>query len=170
MTSKYTEQTKATIAEMLRDTGSDAIAFKTAGISKNTYYRWIQEYEEFSVLTEEAKFEYLQGNKKILRVLAFNALYKALTRGSRSIRTVRKRVPGKSKKMVVIEEVVTEVDNGVPQWAIERVLGKMSDELESVNKLVEVGWYSEEAATSIAEQLEDTSEKVKEILTRHAIE
>ena len=50
---------------------------------------------------------------------------------------------------------------GVPQWVIERILGKPLDELEAVKCLIESGWLPYSVLKETTESLDEIRERIQ---------
>jgi hypothetical protein len=62
---------------------------------------------------------------------------------------------------VIHKEIVKKVKRGVPQWAIERVLGKSVDELEAVKCQVESGWLPSSILKETTESLDEVCDRIR---------
>ena len=166
---KYNEITIAAICETLELTGSDYAAWNAGSISKATYYSWAKEREEFKFKLIKAKAKFLRRNQGIFKDLALNSMYKTLVEGQvqRWHTTIKER--DENGNLVVTSVKENEVHKGVPQWLIDRVLGKPMEELEAVTRLVEGNWFNEEAVTEISSSSEKFTQEVRQILTKNSM-
>lgn len=146
-----------TILEAVRHSGSDRAGWEAGGISEATYYRWQQEFQEFRELLAKRKQVYRLNCSEKLKLQATKSFEDYLFNGVEEVWTTHETIQSGSN--TICKEIVKKVKRGVPQWAIERVLGKPVDELEAVKCLVETGWLP----SSI---LEETSESLDELRDR----
>jgi transposase len=157
---RYSAQTVETILEAVRHSGSDRVAIEAAGVSQATFYRWQQEYEEFREGIAQAKLEYRKNCSDVLRQQAQwsfeDYLFGRVVEEWTTHETVR------DGDKTIYTEVSKRVKRGVPQWAIERVLGKPLDELEAVKCLVESGWIPRHVLIVATESLDEVRDRVRQ--------
>jgi ACT domain-containing protein len=136
---KYTPEKVETILEVLRATGSDkaVILDPEIGISRDTFYKWLKKYPDFSDQVAQAKKHYRITQPKWQRYQANQVLAKYLTEGA--IETWQsEEIAYDAEGNVTGRKVITKtVKRSAPQWAIERVLGKRLDELDAMLTLME---------------------------------
>lgn len=135
---KYTPEVAQKMFDVLAATGSDRAAFEAAGISSSTFYRWKEEFSEFSEGIRAALSEFRDTCPESLVRQANKAFADYLYgRVEISIATIqRKQLADGSTEST---ETVRKLRPAVPRWAIERVLGKPLDILEAVKTLSESG-------------------------------
>lgn len=175
---KYNDSTIEIILKTIAETNSESAAWNAAGISSRTYYAWKKKYEDFAFKIQEARFQFLEQNRMVFRVLALNDLYEALTRGVVQTRTttveelveVKRDEPGASKlELTTTKRTTVRTELGKPQWAVERVLGRNTDEFDAVNRLIEAGWFDSKLVSELPSEIDEFNDRVREILTRNAI-
>ena len=176
--SKFDRATIKKIIKVIRQTNSEQSAWEAAGISKSTYYSWKRKHESFLIEVEHARAEFLEQNFNVFRTLGLNRLYEALTKGvvQTHVTVVKELVETKDKegnrvnKLTTTQTTSVEKHLGTPQWAIERVLGRTVDEIDAVNKLIEAGWFDSKATSKLPEEVDRFNNRIREILTKNAIE
>lgn len=159
---KYSAQIVEKILEALQHSGSDHVAIEAVGISEATYYRWQQEFQEFRELVAHSKQTYRERCPEQLREKAMMALLDYLYGRVEETWTSEETIIESNK--VITKSSIKKVKRGVPNWVIDRILGRPVDELEAVKCLVESGWlpYSVLAATS--ESLDTACDRIRRAL------
>ncbi len=156
---RYSAQTVEMILDALRHSGSDRAAIEAAGVSSAAYYRWQQRYREFREGIAQAKFEYRQNCPDLLRQQAQwsfeDYLFGRVVEEWTTHETIR------DGDKTIYREVSKKVRRGVPQWAIERVLGKTMDELEAVKCLVESGWSPRHVLIVATKSLDEVRDRIR---------
>lgn len=141
--SKYTPDTVKTILDAIAQIGTDQAGYESAGVSKDTFYEWLNRYPDFSDSVIEARRQFQDLCPESLIAAARKALADQIHgRATKTETTVKKkRVRAKPKDdepepedgaddfLDVEEEVTTKTMTLLPpKWAIERVLGKSDHE------------------------------------------
>ncbi len=180
--SKYSPEIAELICETIERTGSEKTGYLSAKISKSTYGKWKEEKEGFALKVIEARYKFLQQNAKIFRMLAVNAMYDTMCNGqvtcTKTTKKERVQVEEKNREGEIVVKsklVVTDVSEkiiyrGIPQYLIDKYSAPPIDEFTALNKLIEAGWYHDDAVAEIPEEVEKLKEKVREILLRNRIE
>lgn len=161
-----------TICTTIALTGSDKAAYEAAGISHGTFYKWINSDKvEFVELIEgiaRAREEYRrslsdekirQANKALNEYLYGEAVEEW---GDKT--TISNIHDGEVKSQRVMKTAKT-IKRGVPQWAIERVLGKPLDVLEAIKTLVEAGILPRWIVPVVSEELANARKNVVGVLS-----
>ncbi len=161
---RYSADVVAKILDALRHSGSDRVAIEAAGISTGTFYRWGQQYREFREGIAQAKEEYRKNCPVVLREQAYLSFEDYLYGRVEEVWTTDEIIRDDDK--IIYKEVVRRVKRGVPQWAIERVLGKSVDELEAVKCLVESGWIPRHVLIVATESLDEVRDRVRKAFDR----
>ena len=65
------------VLEHLRESGNVSFACKRAGLSRETYYRWVKEDEDFAVASDSA----IVGGKTYVNDMAHNQLIRSISEG-----------------------------------------------------------------------------------------
>lgn len=126
---KYTKKIVDIIIEAIREYGSDQVAFKTAGISHDTFYSWKRKHADFSDAIAQAKEDFRIANTDTeLGKAALVAAKKILREGKTVTRQIKRgkrttyRKDPETGKMVesefVIEEPTTETVHYPPTEAL----------------------------------------------------
>lgn len=156
---KYTSQIVEKIVEVLRLTGSDRQAFEAARISHDTFYRWVKQYPDFSDALAQAKIDFRERCPEQLREKAMDALLDYLYGRVVETWTIHEIVRDREK--IIHRESTKTVKRGVPQWVIERILGKPIDELEAVKCFVESGWLPYSVLKETTESLDEIRDRIR---------
>lgn len=157
---RYSADVVAKILDALRRSGSDRVAIEAAGISSAAFYRWQQEFQEFREGIAQAKLEYRENCPDVLRQQAHWSFEDYLYGRVEEVWTTHETVRDGDK--IIYKEIVKKVKRGVPQWVIERVLGKTVDELEAVKCLVESGWIPRHVLIVATESLVQVRDRVRQ--------
>lgn len=135
----YSQATLDIIEKELIDHGSNQRAWKSAGISKETFYVWLRDRPKFATLVEKAKQERLFRRQENLKLQADKIVDNYLSNGVVTKITILEE--GTSDKTgSYIKKIIKEVHAPTPVKIIDRVLGKPSDELEAFTAFVNAGW------------------------------
>ena len=71
------QKQQAKVLEYLRESGNVSFACKKAGLSRETYYRWVKGNEDFAILADQA----ICDGKSYLNDLAHNQLMRSISEG-----------------------------------------------------------------------------------------
>lgn len=161
---KYTDEVVQKIIEVIRETGGDKEGYTSAGIHSATFYKWINEKPEFKEAIAQAKVEYrescppvlIRQAKKAFADYLFNRVEETWTSFERGVDET-----GKSWS----KETTKRVKRGVPQWCIERVLGKPIDLLEAVKVLVDANILPRWLVQVVADEVGDARRGITEAFT-----
>ena len=143
----------------MRHSGSDRQAFEAVGVSRDTFYRWIRQYPDFSDALAQAKKAFRKRCPEQLREKAMDALLDHLY--GRVEETWVSREILRDGERTIHRESIKTVKRGVPQWVIERILGKPLDELEAVKCLIESGWLPYSVLKETTESLDEIRERIQ---------
>lgn len=156
---KYTPEVAQKMFDVLAATGSDRAAFEAAGISSSTFYRWKEEFSEFSEGIRAALSEFRDTCPESLVRQANKAFADYLYgRVEISIATIqRKQLADGSTEST---ETVRKLRPAVPRWAIERVLGKPLDILEAVKTLSQAGIVPRHLVELTADEVGSARERI----------
>lgn len=105
------------------------------------------------MLVAQSKQTYRENCSEALKQQASKSFEDYLFNGVEEVWATHETIHASDK--VIHKEIVKKVKRGVPQWAIERVLGKSVDELESLKCLVESGWLPYSILKETAESLDE---------------
>lgn len=158
---KYSAQIVEKILEALRHSGSDRQAFEAAGVSRDTFYKWIRQYPDFSDALVQAKIVFRERCPEQLREKAMDALLDHLYGRVVETWTIHEIVRDGEK--IIRRESTKTVKRGVPQWVIERILGKPLDELEAVKCLVDSGWLPYSVLKETTESLDEIRDRIRAV-------
>lgn len=162
--SKYSPETIEAILDAIRETGSDKAGWRAGGICSTTFYEWCDNYPEFADSVKEAKAEYRKICPEELIKQARKAFSDYLFgRAKITITTFERGVSEKHGSYS--REITKQINPGVPQWAIERVLGKPLDVLEAISTLAEAGilpkWLVEQVSNEISDSRKEIASLIK---------
>lgn len=152
---KYRKDNIDAIVQTLTKTGDRRASWEAAGITESTFYEWMSKHSEFSERILEAEKEWQKNLPKAMKKQAQKAFEDYLF--GRVVETW-KTIDGK-------RIIVKEINRGVPQWAIERALGRPGDILDAVNILVREGVLPEECLDLITTQLQSNIKVIQDILS-----
>lgn len=167
--SKYTSERKERILARIREDGGDRAGWEAGSISKDTFYRWIAEFPDFSDGVARAKEEFRQSCPKHLVVKARRSLSDYLFNGN----IIEREKTGESVKVIedasgniqeIHRETYTEkrIDRmPPPQWVIERILGKNLAVLEAIQVLLAEGVATNEQARVVTDGISRIEEQLK---------
>lgn len=146
---KYNPELVQTILSAIAQAGTDRAGWEAGGISKETFYQWINKYPDFSDGTKQAKAEFRETCPEVLIQQARKAFADHLF--GRVVITQTSFERGATEKLgSYSKEITKRIKLSPPRWAIERVLGKPLDVMEALKILAEAGfipyWVSELAA------------------------
>lgn len=155
-TSKYSEEKEKKLLDALRETGSAKSAWKAAGITKATYYNWLNAHPSLVKKVKKAIDEFERTVAVEWKSEALSALEKYLTGKHKvvSVYTVEKTedvidsetgLPCGQKTTRENRKVVT--TPAPPQWAIERVLGRNLDLSGAIETFTRYGYRGEQTDT-----------------------
>jgi hypothetical protein len=161
--SKYSEEVAQKIFDTLAATGRDEDGWKAGGIGKDTFYRWIREYKEFSDGVKRAKSEWHETCPEVLVRQANRAFGDYLF--GRMEKVVYTKKEGIRGDQPFEEEITQRVPVGIPRWAIERVLGTKIHELEALKTLVDAGWLPRWVIQVAIDELDGVKTTVREVFT-----
>lgn len=161
---KYTPEIVEKILGVIRETGGDKEGYTSAGIHSATFYKWINEKPEFKEAIALAKLEYrescppvlIRQAKKAFADYLFNRVEETWTSFERGVDET-----GKSWS----KETTKRVKRGVPQWCIERVLGKPIDLLEAVKVLVDANILPRWLVQVVTDEVSEARRGVTEAFT-----
>ncbi len=156
---KYSAQIVEKILEALRHSGSDRQAFEAVGISRDTFYHWVRRYPDFSDALAQAKKAFRERCPEQLREKAMDALLDHLY--GRVVETWTTCETVQDGEKIIHRETIKTVKRGVPQWVIERILGKPLDELEAVKCLIESGWLPYSILKETTESLDEVRDHIR---------
>jgi hypothetical protein len=158
---KYTPELVEDICTAIALEGSDRSGWE-GRISEDTFYAWLKDKSEFFEVVQASKAEYRKNLPEVDKRQARKA-FVAYLYGTME-RVIITKETGKTERNGEYEkETVTRIPIGIPKWAIERVLGGKSSELEALCVLVEAGWLPREVlniAVSELDKLKNTMQDV----------
>jgi AcrR family transcriptional regulator len=140
---KYCDEKVNKILDIIISTGNDRLAYESADISKETFYRWLRDRDEFLEKVLKARYIYKESQYhtqvvKALEVLDDYLLGKATeTHNSEEEKT-------NSDDDVSHKKLTKKVRRSTPAWVIDRVLGKRMHEMEALRVLANAGWIPKE--------------------------
>lgn len=143
--SKYSQAVVETICNASATNGGDESGWVAGGISKPTFYDWLNRYPDFSDSVEKARLQFQKNASERLKTLASERLTEVLENGQtikwKSQKTVRRErwIPGENGSpdwlkwyQIDTEESTHYEHRPTPQWAIERVIAKPLQTLEQL--------------------------------------
>lgn len=133
--SKYNPEIVQKILDVIAQTGSDRAGYEAGGISKDTFYQWINRHADFADRIKQVKSQFRETCPEVLINQAQRAFADYLFGRVEISTTTFKR--GTNEKGSYSEEVTKRIRLSPPRWAIERVLGRPIDLLEAVKVLVD---------------------------------
>ncbi len=161
--SKYNEERKDTIYKELCTHGDRRRAMAAAKIHEDTFYDWMKNKPGFSEIVREAE--------GIYRATVSESYYKQATSAFEDYLFGRveerwtSEESGNSAKQGEFSKVADRVVNrGVPQWAIERILGKPIDLLEGIKVLVQENVLPPSIISKIANEIDQSKSNIKSII------
>jgi hypothetical protein len=157
--SKYTPECVETICDAIARTGSDKLGFEVGGISKATFYTWIEQHPDFSDAVIEARAEYRNSCPEVLVRQANKAFSDYLFGKMEKVVTTTES--GSNSFGDYEKEIVRRIPVGIPRWAIERVLGPETDELRAIQVLARAGWLPEQFLEVTHEQFRELRSRLK---------
>jgi hypothetical protein len=165
--SKYEPEIVEIILNAIRDTGGDRPGWEAGGISKDTFYEWINRYPDFSDQVKRAKLDYRNTCPDVLVRQAKQALSDYLFgRMERVQVTEEERVS--EEGLTSYKKVTRRVTMGVPRWAIERVLGKPADLIEALKVLADCNvipqWLVQRSVDEIGSARKGITEAIAGVL------
>lgn len=144
---KYSPERVETICQAIAAYGGDEAGWKAGRISKQTFYVWLKDFPDFCDLIECAREQFRENLDENLKITTLSRLQDILQNGqiirwTKTIKRGKTTRNGASEQNCWTEEYEetieeSEENRGVPQWAIERVLGKPIQSLEEAIKLIE---------------------------------
>jgi hypothetical protein len=149
------------IKKQIEESGSDKQAFEAAGVSRDTFYRWIKDKPEFARLVIDAKNEYARITRERLKCQAEKVLDDYL-HGQVTVK-VKITETLTSEKGSYLKETEKETTPQVPRWAIERVLGRPYDEIEALKCLIVAGWFPDWFAQCTLDEINNIKLKLRDI-------
>lgn len=161
--SKYSEEVAQRIFDALAATGRDEDGWKAGGISKDTFYKWINAYSDFSDGVKRCKAEWRETCPEVL-VRQANKAYADYLFG-RMEKVVYTKKEGIKGDQPFEEETTQRIPVGVPRWAIERILGVKMHELDALKTLVEAGWLPRWVIQVAIDELDDVKKVLREVFT-----
>lgn len=159
--SKYSEELVEQICTMVATTGSDRAAYDAVGLHPATFYRWLNEKKEFNDRVESARAEYRETCPDVL-VRQANKAFSDYLHG-RMERIVTTTKSGTKGDMPFEEESIQRIPVGVPKWAIDRVLGNPSDEIEALKTLVKAGWLPRWITQIAINEISEAKATIREV-------
>lgn len=157
----FTPEKLSLIRKQLETSGSDKQAFEVAGVSRDTFYRWIKEKPEFAKLVTEAKTEHARKIRERLKHQAEKAfdeyLHGQVTVKVKIVETLTSERGSYSK------EIHRETTPPVPRWAIERVLGRPYDEIEALKCLITAGWFPDWIGQCTVDEINNIKFRLREV-------
>lgn len=175
--SKYIPERVERILEAVALDGGDRAGWEAGEITEATFYRWQKEHREFRESLARAKEDYRRTCQPRLKLQARRALADYLFEGN----IVKREKSGESVKIVEdadgnvkLVEKTTYSDRYTdrmppPQWAIDRVLGKATDELAAVNILIQAGWLPAEILTIAGEGMENLRQLIQQAFQKQIL-
>jgi hypothetical protein len=151
------------IANAIAVYGLDQAGWKAGQISEPTFYRWMNESPEFNEAIQKARWEYREANGDNMKRLANQALLGYLKGDMSKVVHTKKQAFGRSGEVEELEEWKT-IPCGVPQWAIDRALGKGMSEIEMIAGLAELGILPAEVVHHANRILEEARTKISRLL------
>lgn len=159
--SKYSEEVAQTIVDTIACTGRDEDGCKAVGISRDTFYKWMNRYPDFSDRVKKAKSEWRETLPEVLVRQANNAFAGYLF--GRHERIVHTRKEGYKGDQPFEEEITQRIPVGIPRWAIERVLGQRMHELDALTTLVEAGWLPRWVIQIAVSEIGNTKQAIRQV-------
>ena len=133
--SKYSQEIQEIICEAIATEGGDEVGWRAGGISKATFYKWIEAHPDFKDAVGKARSQFQKRCPAYQKGLALDRLTEALEHGQPIHWTTKKSkrlehwVPGKDgqpDKLKWYQVETTEEEHTehrpAPKWAIERVI------------------------------------------------
>ncbi|HEY9824924.1 MAG TPA: hypothetical protein V6D19_05715 [Stenomitos sp.] len=157
--SKYSPERVEQICTAIARTGSDRAGWQAGDISSETFYRWINEFPEFSEGISNARAEYRETCPETLIRQANKAFADYLY--GRMERVIVKTERGSTEQGSFEKETIQRVPVGIPRWAIERVLGPPISEIDAIKVLAKAGWLPNDFLELSSEQFNELRQKLK---------
>lgn len=152
---KYKKTTVDAIIQTLAKTGDRRIAWEAAGITESTFYEWMSKHSEFSESVLMAEKQWRDNLPQAMRTQATKAfedyLFGRVTETWTTVEDER--------------TIVKRLNRGVPQWAIERVLGKPMDLFDAIKILVQEQILPPEILNEISNELVSCTARIRKILS-----
>lgn len=160
--SKYSPETVEVILSAIAETGLDKAGFTAAGITRDTFYRWLSDFSDFSDLVQKAHDQFRATRPTLLRTQAVQRLAEYVRGEAVEVYTKTTSTKDPKGKLISTTRSVTEIRRGCPQWAIDRVLGKSMPVLEAVQVLLNEGIATPQMAAIIESNLDNMQRELRD--------
>lgn len=161
--SKYTPDRVERIIKAIETKGKDEAGWLAGGIEPSTFYDYQKRYPEFSDRVAKAKRRYEVTRTKDVREKVKRSVEDYAQNGAIETWETTEELFDKDGNLINTKVAKKKVTRPA-SWAVDKILGKDTDELTSLKKLVESGWIETEKLIAIEKLLTQLNQKVKGII------